>query len=131
MGDRCAAALRFAVTEFLAEGGLTHDGEGRDVVELPKDLPDLWNVNLSQGSKDSQTARFSPKGFQEPYDRLVKPSPASPWSALAVLPRPTPWPTGSGAVRMTPCCSWAAARPVLMAHAVYSSHALARTIRFE
>ena len=72
VGDRCAVALRFAVEEFLGPGGLTHDGEGRDVVELLKDLPDLWDVNLSDWSNDSQTARFSAEGYQEPLVRFVK-----------------------------------------------------------
>ena len=72
VGDRCAVALRFAVEEFLGPGGLTHDGEGRDVVELLKDLPDLWDVNLSDWSNDSQTARFSAEGYQEPFVRFLK-----------------------------------------------------------
>lgn len=59
VGDRCAVALRFAVEEFLDPDGLTHDGEGAEVVELLKDLPDLWDVNLSDWSNDSQTVRFS------------------------------------------------------------------------
>ena len=34
--------------------------------------PNLWDVNLSNWSNDSQTARFSEEGFQEPYIRFVK-----------------------------------------------------------
>lgn len=72
VGDRCAVALRFAVEEFLGPDGLTHDGEGAEVVELLKDLPDLWDVNLSDWSNDSQTARFSQEGYQEPFVSFVK-----------------------------------------------------------
>ena len=72
VGDTCAVALRFAVEEFLGPDGLTHDGEGADVVELLKDLPDLWDVNLSDWSNDSQTSRFSQEGYQEPFVRFVK-----------------------------------------------------------
>lgn len=72
VGDRCAVALRFAVEEFLGPDGLTHDGEGAEVVELLKDLPDLWDVNLSDWSNDSQTARFSQEGYQEPFVQFVK-----------------------------------------------------------
>ncbi len=72
VGDRCAVALRFAVEEFLGPDGLTHDGEGRDVVELLKDLPDLWDVNLSDWSNDSQTSRFSSEGYQESYVGFVR-----------------------------------------------------------
>ncbi len=72
VGDTCAVALRFAVEEFLGPEGLTHDGEGRDVVDLLADLPDLWDVNLSDWSNDSQTSRLSVEGYQEDYIRFVK-----------------------------------------------------------
>ena len=72
VGDRCAVALRFAIEEFLGSDGLTHDGEGADVVELLKDLPDLWDVNLSDWSNDSQTSRFSEEGYQELFVSAVK-----------------------------------------------------------
>ena len=72
VGDRCAIAVRFAVEEFLGEDGIRHDGEGRDVVAALADEPDLWDVNLSGWSNDSQTARFSQEGFQEPYISFVK-----------------------------------------------------------
>jgi dimethylamine/trimethylamine dehydrogenase len=72
VGDRCAVALRFSIEEFLGADGLTHDGEGAAVVELLKDLPDLWDVNLSDWSNDSQTSRFSDEGYQEPFVSSVK-----------------------------------------------------------
>ncbi len=72
VGDTCAVALRFAVEEFLGADGLTHDGEGRDVVEMLADLPDLWDVNLSDWSNDSQTSRFASEGYQEEFIRFVK-----------------------------------------------------------
>jgi len=34
--------------------------------------PDLWDVNLSDWSNDSQTARFADEGYQEPYTAFVK-----------------------------------------------------------
>ena len=72
VGDRCAVALRFAIEEFLGPDGLTHDGEGADTIELLKDLPDLWDVNLSDWSNDSQTSRFAEEGYQEPFVSSVK-----------------------------------------------------------
>ena len=36
------------------------------------ELPDLWDLSLSDWSKDSQTSRFSEEGFQEPYIKGVK-----------------------------------------------------------
>ena len=78
VGDTCAIAIRFAVEEFLGKDGLQHDGEGRDVVAALADEPDLWDVNLSNWSNDSQTARFSPEGFQEDFVSFVKPLTSKP-----------------------------------------------------
>lgn len=72
VGDKCAIAVRFAVEEFLGEHGIQHNGEGRDVIAALADEPDLWDVNLSGWSNDSQTSRFSQEGFQEPYISFVK-----------------------------------------------------------
>lgn len=78
VGDTCAIAVRFAVEEFLGKDGLQHDGEGRDVVAALADEPDLWDVNLSNWSNDSQTARFSQEGFQEDFVSFVKPLTSKP-----------------------------------------------------
>ncbi len=67
-----AVAIRFSVAEPGRPGGLTHDGEGRDVVEALAELPDLWDVNISGWSQDSATARFSEEGYQQPYTEFVK-----------------------------------------------------------
>lgn len=69
----CAVALRMAVDELHGPGGITHDGEARDIVALLADLPDLWDVNLAGAlGNDSLSARFSDEGFQEPYVAFVK-----------------------------------------------------------
>ena len=39
VGDRCAVAIRFAVDNLDADWGITHDGEGREVVEMLAELP--------------------------------------------------------------------------------------------
>ncbi|MEO1173122.1 MAG: NAD(P)-binding protein, partial [Myxococcota bacterium] len=72
VGDRCAVAIRFAVDELAGPDGLTSDGEGRDVVEMLSELPDLWDVNVADWVNDSQTARFADEGYQEPYTAFVK-----------------------------------------------------------
>mgnify|MGYP005840510691 CR=1 FL=1 len=72
VGDRCAVALRFAVEELLGPEGMTSDGEGRDLVEMLAELPDLWDVNLSGWENDSATSRFKPQGFQDDYVAFVK-----------------------------------------------------------
>ncbi len=70
-GER-AVAVRFSVAEPGVSNGLTHDGEGQDVVEALAELPDLWDVNISGWSNDSATARFSEEGHQLPYTDFVK-----------------------------------------------------------
>ena len=72
VGDTCAVAVRLAVDELLGADGLRHDVEGRDIVEALAEEPDLWDLNLSDWSNDSQSARFSEEGFQEPYTRFFK-----------------------------------------------------------
>lgn len=70
-GD-CAVALRFSVHETSAETPITYDAEGRDIVEMLAGLPDLWDVNISGWSADSNTSRFSEEGHQLPFTEFVK-----------------------------------------------------------
>ena len=72
VGDRCGVALRFAVDELADDDGISARGEGREVVEMLAELPDLWDVNLSDWSNDSQSARFADENYQAPYTAFVK-----------------------------------------------------------
>jgi dimethylamine/trimethylamine dehydrogenase len=72
VGRTCAIALRFGVDELMGSGGISSEGEGRDVVEMLSELPDLWDVNLSDWSNDSMTSRFAAQGFQDSYVAFVK-----------------------------------------------------------
>ncbi|MFK7859505.1 MAG: NAD(P)-binding protein [Granulosicoccus sp.] len=72
VGDTCAVAVRLAVDELRGNDGVQYSAEGRDIVEALAELPDLWDVNLSNWSNDSQTSRFSEEGFQEQYTSFVK-----------------------------------------------------------
>jgi dimethylamine/trimethylamine dehydrogenase len=72
VGDTCAVAVRFAVDELLGEDGITYQGEGHDVIAMLAELPDLWDVNLSNWSNDSITSRFGQEGHQEKYIAFVK-----------------------------------------------------------
>ena len=72
VGDRAAVALRFAVDENRGEHGITWQEEGQAVVEMFSDLPDLWDVNISDWAYDSATSRFTDEGFQEPFVAFVK-----------------------------------------------------------
>jgi len=72
VGDTCAVAVRFAVDEFLGPQGITAENEGREIVEMLAELPDLWDVNISDWSRDSATSRFESEGYQESYISFVK-----------------------------------------------------------
>jgi dimethylamine/trimethylamine dehydrogenase len=72
VGDTCAVAVRLAVDELMGEDGLTHDSEGHDIVAMLAELPDLWDVNISEWDNDSEASRFKKEGFQEPYIKFVK-----------------------------------------------------------
>ena len=73
VGDQCAIAFRFATDELLGADGLQAESEGRDIVAMLAEIPDLWDVNVSGWDNDSATARFEPnEGYQEPYTAFVK-----------------------------------------------------------
>jgi len=72
VGDTCAVAVRLAVDELLGPDGITAAEEGREIVEMLAELPDLWDVNISNWSNDSETSRFGEEGAQEKYISFVK-----------------------------------------------------------
>ncbi len=72
VGDRCAVAVRLAVDELLGPQGISCEGEGREIIEMLAELPDLWDINVSNWENDSLSSRFSEEGFQEPYVSFVK-----------------------------------------------------------
>ena len=67
IGATCAVALRFGVNEI--DGDIE---QGKALVEALKDLPDLWDVNVSDWPEDSATSRFADEGFQEDSVAFVK-----------------------------------------------------------
>jgi dimethylamine/trimethylamine dehydrogenase len=72
VGDTCGIAVRFAVDELMGEDGIASDAEGRDIVEMLAEVPDLWDVNLADWSNDSVTSRFGEEARQEKYVSFVK-----------------------------------------------------------
>ncbi|RBI70333.1 NADH:flavin oxidoreductase [Roseovarius sp. TE539] len=72
IGDTCAVAVRLAVDEMQGAEGISADEEGRAIVEILADLPDLWDVNVSGWENDSATSRFSQEGYQTDYISWVK-----------------------------------------------------------
>ncbi len=72
VGATCAVAVRFAVDELRGSDGISADSEGREIVEMLAELPDLWDVNVSDWANDSKTSRFAAEGYQEDFVRFVK-----------------------------------------------------------
>ena len=73
VGDTCGVAFRFAVDEMLGGDGMQAAEEGRAIVEMLAELPDLWDVNVCEWANDSATTRFQPQdGYQNEYISFVK-----------------------------------------------------------
>ncbi len=72
IGDTCAVAVRLAVDEMKGPSGISSNGEGREIVEMLAELPDLWDVNVSGWENDSATSRFTDEGYQTEYIQFVK-----------------------------------------------------------
>ena len=72
VGDTCAVAIRLSVDELMGADGISSDGEGRELVEMLAEVPDLWDVNISGWENDSATSRFKSSGYQEDYIGWVK-----------------------------------------------------------
>ncbi len=72
VGDTMGVVARFAVDERRGGEGMEFDKEGREVVEMLAELPDLWDVNVAEWENDSITSRFADEGFQEPFISFVK-----------------------------------------------------------
>lgn len=72
IGHRCAVGVRLTVDELIGPAGICADGEGREVVEMLAELPDIWDVNIGSWAQDSVTSRFGEEGRQEAYVSFVK-----------------------------------------------------------
>ena len=72
VGDTCGVAVRLAVDELVGPKGITPEEDGRAVIEMLGELPDLWDVNISEWENDSETSRFADEGFQEKHISFVK-----------------------------------------------------------
>ncbi len=72
IGESCAIALRFSVDELMGSQGFTSSGEGRDLIEMLAEEPDLWDVNIAAWENDSATSRFKAQGYQDDYVAFVK-----------------------------------------------------------
>jgi len=72
VGDTCAVAVRFAADERIGVDGEPLHGERRDMLGLLGELPDLWDINIHDYSREMGTSRFVKEGGLEPYMDYVK-----------------------------------------------------------
>jgi dimethylamine/trimethylamine dehydrogenase len=72
VGDTMGVAVRYSIDEQRGAEGLEAHKEGREIIEMLAELPDLWDVNVAGWENDSMTSRFAEEGFQEPFIDFVK-----------------------------------------------------------
>ncbi|MCP4766501.1 MAG: FAD-dependent oxidoreductase [Gammaproteobacteria bacterium] len=72
VGDRCAVAVRFSADEGGGEDGVPVIGEHRDMLEMLAELPDLWDINIKDYSREMGVSRFIREGSLEAYMSYVK-----------------------------------------------------------
>src|SRR5581483_8643215 len=72
VGDSCAVPVRLCVDELIGATGICAEEEGREVVDMLAELPDLWDVTVSDWSNDSVPSRFGEEAGQESYVAFVK-----------------------------------------------------------
>jgi dimethylamine/trimethylamine dehydrogenase len=72
VGPNVAVAVRLMVDEFIGPEGILAEREGKEVLELMGELPDLWDVQLGEYHADARSSRFVKEAAQEPYVAFVK-----------------------------------------------------------
>ena len=72
VGDRCAVAVRFSADDPGGEDGNPIINEHRDMLEMLAELPDLWDINIQDYSREMGVSRFIKEGSLEAYMSYVK-----------------------------------------------------------
>ena len=72
VGDKCAVAVRFSIDDGGGADGFPVHGERMKMFELMAELPDLWDINISDYSLEMGVSRFVKEGSLEAYMSAVK-----------------------------------------------------------
>ena len=72
VGDTCAVAVRFSADEGGGNDGEPVIGEHREMIEILAELPDLWDINIDDYSREMGVSRFIREGSLEAYMSYVK-----------------------------------------------------------
>ena len=79
VGHKCAVAVRFSADGSGSENdGIIDNSEQRDMLEMLADLPDLWDINITDYSKEMGSSRFVKEAALEDYVAFVKQITAKP-----------------------------------------------------
>ena len=70
--NEIAVAVRYAVHDAKGDDAHRWDEEGRAVIEMFAEIPDLWDVNVTPWEHDSMPSRFGSEGGQESLTAFVK-----------------------------------------------------------
>jgi dimethylamine/trimethylamine dehydrogenase len=72
VGHKCAVAVRFSADGSGSGGGIIDNEEQRDMLEMLADLPDLWDINITDYSKEMGSSRFVKEAALEEYVAIAK-----------------------------------------------------------
>ena len=72
VGDKCAVAVRFTVDDGGGADGVPVHDERMAMFEIMAELPDLWDINVSDYSLEMGVSRFVKEGALESYIAEVK-----------------------------------------------------------
>jgi dimethylamine/trimethylamine dehydrogenase len=72
VGHRCAVAVRFSADGGGSTNGVIDNEEQRDMLEMLSDLPDLWDINITDYSKEMGSSRYIKEAALEDYVSFVK-----------------------------------------------------------
>ncbi len=72
VGDTCAVAVRYSVDDGGGPDGTPVHADRMEIFEALAELPDLWDINISDYSLEMGVSRFVDEGSLEPYVAGVK-----------------------------------------------------------
>jgi dimethylamine/trimethylamine dehydrogenase len=72
VGDKCAVAVRFSADDPGSGDDNLVINEHRDMLEMLAELPDLWDINIQDYSREMGVSRFIKEGSLEAYMSYVK-----------------------------------------------------------
>jgi len=72
VGHKCAVAVRFSADGGGSTNGVIDNEEQRDMLEMLAGLPDLWDINITDYSKEMGSSRYIKEGALEDYVSFVK-----------------------------------------------------------